>query len=334
MFRAQNRAQGNTPKISNTTSRHRPSSGIEEADDRGTPGSRPADRLRTHLVRSQAEGRLVVRSPGSLRLHKALRDVGEIDVVEEINDAARLKDQSPAEPILITTNGTILAGFGHWRLAVFDGRREIHCIEYQLSEDDSLQFMLSHHKTWRGWNAFVRIRLALTLEPYFQQRALENMRSEGKYKGLANLPEARHLDVRRQIADLAAVGTRNVSNAKAILKNAHPRLITALLNGTLTINSAMQFCKLPKAQQSEHFFRHIEDRETEKTIRRSIIRSKTERISPDVGAVLDALQQQEARQPGSLVVQVGRFQRTVILIGQDLLTGTVFSKELDLHDMP
>ena len=89
-----------------------------------------------------------------------------IDVVEELNDAARSKDQSAAEPILITTNGTILAGFGRWRLAVFERRHEIHCIEYPLSEDESLQFMLSHHQTRRGWNAFVRIRLALTLEPY------------------------------------------------------------------------------------------------------------------------------------------------------------------------
>jgi hypothetical protein len=48
-----------------------------------------------------------------------LRDLDVIDVVEEINDAARLKDQSAAEPVLITTNGTILAGFGRWRLAVF-----------------------------------------------------------------------------------------------------------------------------------------------------------------------------------------------------------------------
>jgi hypothetical protein len=118
------------------------------------------------------------------------------------------------------------------------------------------------------------------------------------------------------------------------LKNAHPRLITALLNGTLTINGAMQFCKLPKAEQLEHFTRHSEDRETDKMIRRSIARLKGKKISPDVGAVLDALHQQEARQPGSVVVQVGRFQRTVILVGQDLLTGPYSQKELDLHEIP
>ena len=89
-------------------------------------------------------------------------------MVEELNEAARSKDQSTAEPILITTSGTILAGFGRWRLAVFEGRHEVHCIEYPLSEQESLQFILTHHKPRRGWNAFVRIRLALTLEPDLQ----------------------------------------------------------------------------------------------------------------------------------------------------------------------
>src|ERR1035441_7068476 len=46
-------------------------------------------------------------------------------------------------------------------LAVFDGRHEINCIEYPLSEDEALQFILTHHQTRCGWNAFVRIRLAL-----------------------------------------------------------------------------------------------------------------------------------------------------------------------------
>ena len=65
-----------------------------------------------------------------------------------------------------------------------------------------------------------------------------------------------------------------------------------------SINAAMQFCNLPKAEQLEHFIRHSEDRETNKVIRRSITRSKREKISPDIAAVLDALQQQESRQPG------------------------------------
>ncbi len=224
------------------------SSGTEAADDRGTPVSCPVDQLRLHLGMSRAEARPVVRSPENLRLHRALGEMDLIDVLEELNEAARLNDQSAAEPILITTNGTILAGFGRWRLALLEPRHEVHCIEFPISEEESLLFILNHHKPRRGWNAFVRIRLMLTLEPDLQQRALDNMRAGGKCKGLAHLPEAQHMDVRQQIADAAGDGTRNVSNVKTILKNAHPRLIAALLNGTLSINAAMQFCNVPKAE--------------------------------------------------------------------------------------
>ncbi len=331
---SQHNAVANTPGFSNTTSGHLPSSGIEAADDRGKPGSCPADHLGPHLVRSQAEARLVVRSPENLRLHTALRDLDVIDVVEELNDAARLKDQFAAEPILITTNGTILAGFGRWRAAVFNGGHEINCIGYPLTDDEALQFMIGHHQPQRGWNAFTRIRLALTQEPYFQHRALDNMRAGGRYKGSANLPEAQRMDVRQHIADAAGVGTRNVSKVKTILQAAHPRLIAALMNSTLSINAAMQFCTFPKGEQLERFIHRSEDREINKVIRRSITRSRQEKISPDVAAVLDALQQQEARQPGSVLLQVGRFQRTVVLVGKDLLTGPYSQKELDLHEIP
>ena len=145
---------------------------------------------------SRLEGRPVVRSPEQLRLHHALEELGLIGVVDEINEAARLKYQPVLEPILITRNGTILAGFERWRLALFEGRREIDCIEYPLSEDESLPFILTHHRPRRGWNAFVRIRLALTLEPYLQQKALDNMRTGGKYKGWASLPDVQRIDVR------------------------------------------------------------------------------------------------------------------------------------------
>jgi hypothetical protein len=279
---------------------------------------------------SRLEGRPVVRSPEQLRLHRALDELGWVGVIGELNEAARLTNPSVTEPILITTNGTILDGFGRWRSAVFDGRHEINCIEYPLGDDESLQFIISHHQPQRGWNAFIRIRLALKLEPYFQQRALDNMRAGGKYKGSANLPEAKHIDVRQEIARAAGVGARNVSNVKTILQTAHPRLIEALRDGTLTINRAIRWCREPKAQQVEQFTQYTLERATSKVIRQSIGRLKKDKTSPDLTTVLNALQQQEARQPGSVVVRVGRLQRTVILIGQDLLTGLHPQRELKL----
>jgi hypothetical protein len=229
-----------------------------------------------------------------------------------------LSHPSVADPILITANGTIFSGIGSWLSAVFDGRFEINCIEYQLNEDESLQFVLSHHQTRYGWSAFIRIRLALTLESNLQQRAVDNMRAGGKRKGLAKLPEAQHVDVRQEIADVAGACPRNVSNVKTILKVAHPRLIEALQSGELTINRAIHFCKLPRAEQLEQFIRYSEERATNKVIRRCIPQTKEKQSNLDVAAVLDALKQQDARQPGSVAIRVGRHKRTVILVGRDL----------------
>jgi hypothetical protein len=268
---------------------------------------------------SRQEGRSAVRPLKQLRLHPALEKLGWTGVVNEFNDAARLNDQAVPVPILITTNGTILAGFGRWRSAVLDGRDEINCIEYPLREDESLQFILAYHQTRYGWNAFVRICLALALELNLQQRALDNMRAGGKYKGSANLPEAQHIDVRQEIARVARVCPRYVSSVKTILEVARPQLIEALRDDTLKINRAIKFCKLPRAEQLEQFIRYSEERATNKVIRRTISRPKEESASLDVFAVLDALRSQEARQPGSVAVRVGRHKRTVVFLGQDQL---------------
>jgi len=273
---------------------------------------------------SRVEWLAVVRSPEQLQLHPAMKELGWTGVIDELNDAARLKDHSVPEQVLITTNGTILAGFGHWRSAVFDGRHEINCIEYPLGDNEALEFIIRHHQPQCGWNAFIRIRLALKLEPYLQQKALENMRAGGKRKGLADLPEAQHIDVRQVIANFAGPGAcaRNVSNGKTILQTAHPRLIEALTDGSLKINRALPWCKLPKAEQVEQLINYLWKRGTDKVISQSIGRPQKDESNLDLGSVLDALQQQEVRQPGSVMVRRrGRLQHTVILIGQDLLAG-------------
>jgi hypothetical protein len=92
----------------------------------------------------------------------------------------------------------------------------------------------------------------------------------------------------------------------------------------------MQFCKLPRAEQLERFIRYSEERAANKVIRRSIPQPKEQKTSPDVAAVLDALQLQEARQPGSVGMRVSRHKRTVVLVGQDLMAVLPSQKELQL----
>jgi hypothetical protein len=265
---------------------------------------------------SRSQWRPVVRSPEQLRLHPAMKELGWTGVIDELNDAARLKDQSVPESILITTNGTILARFGYWRLAMFEGRHEVNCIECPLSEDEALQFILTHHQSRTGWNDFVRIRLALTLEPNLQQTALDNMRAGGKFKGSTNLAEAGRIDVREKIARRAGTGTGNVSKVKAILLGAHPNVITALQNGCLSIHRAWLWSKLPKLQQRLEFASYEEQRTQRKLLREFL--PKPASVSLDSAQVVEALQRLEARQPGSIDIRTSRrLRRTVVTLGQD-----------------
>ena len=275
-------------------------------------------------------GRAVVRSPEQLRLHPAMEKLGWTCRIDELNDASRLHELSVLEPILITSNGVILTGFELWRFAILKVWLEIDCIEYPLDDRESLQFIVAHHRARRFFNAFVRISLALRLQAYFQQKALENMRSGGKYKGLAKLPEAQRIDVRKRIGDMAGASPRNVANARTIWDTAHPRLIEALIAGELKINRAMQFCKWPKAKQLEQFVQDCEDRETDKVIRKAVSRGENKNTSLDASSVLEALQQQEKRQPGSVVIRVGRLARTVILIARDSPSSQISQGELNL----
>jgi hypothetical protein len=86
---------------------------------------------------------------------------------------------------------------------------------------------------------------------------------------------------------------------------------------------------LPKAQQLEELTQYTFERAKNKVIRKAV-GFKESRISLDILAVLNALPQQEARKPGSVVVRRGRRQHTVILIGQDLLTALHPQTELEV----
>ena len=262
-----------------------------------------------------------MRRPDRLKLHPALEKLGWTGLANELNDAARGKEQFLRDHVFITESGTILAGFGRWQLALLERKDEIPCIEYSFDENEALQFTLAHHRPLRAWNAFLRTHLALTLAPYFQERALENMRAGGRYKGLAKLPEVETIDVREQIAAIAGVGARNVSNVKLILARAHPRIKDALRDSRLTINRAVQLCKLSYFKQAEEFIRSTEERERKKVIRKAIARAGHVTTSSDVLALLSDLQQRETQHPGSVLVQIGPDQITVVFTLRDSTTG-------------
>jgi hypothetical protein len=265
----------------------------------------------------------VMRSVATLRLHSALADFNWVDVLSELGDAIRSNNLSEARPLLITTAGTILDGFGQWQSAILTGQREISCIEYVFDDAEALQFIIACHRPSRVWNSFNRIRLALKLEPFFQEKAIDNMRSGGKHKGLAKLPEAQRLDVRQEIANAAGVGARNVCSVKNILQIGHPQIIKALQDGLLSINRAVQMCKQIKSQQAILLLKYISERENNKVIRQVITRLKGEKRCPSFAEIMNALAQQEAGQPGSVTVKMSRLRRSVVIVGHDLLSSSL-----------
>ncbi len=267
-------------------------------------------------VTSRVEGRPVVRCPQQLRLHPILEEFDFL-AAEDLNKFAELKALAVPEPIIVTPDGTILAGFGAWRFAKSEGIAAVHCIEYLLGEGEVLPFILRYHQPRHTWNSFVRISMARRLKPALQERALDNMRAGGKNKGLTNLSKADRIDVRQQIAKLAGTGTGNVTKVETILERAHPNIIVALQNNLLSIHRAWQWCKLSKTEQREEFARYEEERTRRKLLREFSV-GKSE-ILLDPAQVIEALQLKESQEPGSIAIQTSPSAGTIIVLGQDCL---------------
>ena len=201
------------------------------------------------------EGRLVHRAPEQLRLHPVYLEVSA-------PIAAVKTPHSPAGPIpvivplLTTKDGLILDGHTRWQLAVRERQPSVACIEYDLTDEQALMFMLDQHRGADRLNDFARIVMALQLEPYWQTRARERQRQGGIEKLSSTLTKADAIDVRAEIARAAGVGAGNVSKVKQLLETATPAVRNALRRGEIRIHRAWQWRQLAPDQQNERLDQH------------------------------------------------------------------------------
>ena len=132
----------------------------------------------------------------------------------------------------------------------------LDCFEYELSsEEDALEELirtLRTHCASRGLTDFVRIELALDLEPHFREKALMNQQSGGQHKGLSKLTIAQRVNTRREVAQLAGVSSGNVRKVKNILTHACSFLLQAAREEEVSINLADEWSHEPHAQQQEY----------------------------------------------------------------------------------
>jgi hypothetical protein len=131
-------------------------------------------------------------------------------------------------------------------------RRTLDCIEHVRSSEEALGELIRTHCSIRGLTDFVRIELALDMEPYFQEKALMHQQAGGQGKGSSKLTIAQRVDTRREVARLAGLSSGNVKKVKNILTRACSSLLRAAREEEVSINLADKWCLEPEAQQQEY----------------------------------------------------------------------------------
>jgi hypothetical protein len=183
------------------------------------------------------------------------------------------------EPIVVTRNGNIIDGYARSELARHQGRQTILCLEYDLTDEEALRWLIKSHRPSRGLNSYSRVLLALDLEPCLQERARANQQAGGRSKGSSHLTEARRLDVRSEIGSIAGVSTGNVTKAKQLKEMAHPKVELAVRTGEISIHKGWQLSRLLPPQQSRDLVEYQSRKGTNQTSRR-LIKKHIARISP------------------------------------------------------
>ena len=231
---------------------------LAKSDDVPAPGGPAAQ-----------EGRLVHRAPEQLRAHPVYLEIcGPLPAATIPHGPA---DPTPIiEPLLTTRDGLILDGHERWAVARQQGRPTLPCIEYDLTDEEALAFMLYKHRRSDRLNAYCRTVMALALEPYWSVHARERQRQGGKGTLSSNLTKGNTIDVRAELARAAGVGAGNVTKIKQLRETATPAVRDALRQGEVKIHRAWKWRHLPPKLQNEELKKYRNGKDNRHAIRQTI----------------------------------------------------------------
>jgi hypothetical protein len=173
-------------------------------------------------------------------------------IAESMVDISKLSARGDLvfdEPITITQDGFVIGNYPLWKFACMQKRPTVLCHQRQMNEDEGLLFLITDHHRSKGLNNFVRIFLALELEPWLRARAQANQAKGGRLKHLSNLTKAETVDVRAELASAAGASSGNVTKVKRLVEHAAPELLEALASGEISIHRAWQWSTDPPARQ-------------------------------------------------------------------------------------
>ena len=234
---------------------------------------------------------LVTRPLHELRPHPSYAQHQLSVSASHLSSLAALGRLAFREPIVVTRRGIVVDGYARWELARRQSRQTILCIEYDLTEEEALRWLIQSHRPSRGLNAYCRTLLALDLGPFLQEQARANQRAGGQNKNASNLTEAKRLDVRTEVAAAAGVSTGNVTKVSQLRKTAHPKVEQALRAGEISIHKAWQWSRRSPEEQlselEEYQNRKGANQTSQRLIQKHIGRlSPTQLVPPSLGDLL------------------------------------------------
>jgi hypothetical protein len=180
----------------------------------------------------------VTRRLDELRPHPSYSKHALAVSAAQLSVLAALDAQAFEEPIATTRDGLIIDGYARVGRARTLGRTTILCIEYELAEEEALRWLLRMHRPSIGYNDYIRILLALELEPFLRKKARLNQQAGGRRKLPSKLTKAETIDVRKQMAAAADVSVGNVTKVRQLREKAPKEILHALRSGEVSIHRA------------------------------------------------------------------------------------------------
>ena len=186
-----------------------------------------------------------LRAHPSYTHHKLSVPVSSIAALVELREVAF------QYPLIVTRDRFIVDGYARWELAKRQGRSTLPCVEYDIDEQSALEWLIQTHRPSHDLTDFIRIELALDLEPHLKAKALLNRQEGGRLKGLSKLTGAEKVNSRMEIARVAQVSVGNVHKVKYILAHGCSPLKVAARTGEISINLADKWSHEPESKQQE-----------------------------------------------------------------------------------
>ena len=177
-----------------------------------------------------------------------------------------------------------------WQVAVRQRRSSLPCLEYDLTDEEALAFVVERHRTSSHLNDFCRIVLALPLEGYFKRRNPRMRGTDGGNGRSSKLTHGARTDVRADIARVAGVSAGNVTKVKQLRASVTHEIQEHLRRGEVSIHKAWQWRTLSAKGQRDALWEHQHRKGIRQTIRRLITQhTRNQRVVPTVDHVRAAL---------------------------------------------